>query len=92
MGFPVWEVRCCSCKHFSEKVVWKEKGTHARTNCHTAKISQSAATDATKDVIGQVLWRDSLFARTFQDIDLVVEIVVEITSHRRWVHSTDIDS
>lgn len=92
VGLPIGKEGCRSGEHFREKVVRKEEGSHARTDRHASQISEGTASNAAKDVIGEVLWWDGLFARTLQDIDLVVEIVVKITGHGGWVHGTHIDS
>ena len=92
MGLPIGQVGSGGSKDFREKVVGQKEGSHARTDSHASKVTEGAATDATEDVIGKILWRDGLFAGTFQNVNLVVEIVVKVAGHGRWVHSANVDS
>ena len=92
MGLPIGEEWCRSGKYFREKIVWKEEGSHARADRQASQVSQGTAPDAAKDVVGQVFWWDGLFTGTLQEINLVVEIVVEITGHGGRVYGAHIDS
>ena len=72
MGLPVGQVGGSRGKDFGEKVVGKKEGSHARTDGHASEVPQSAAANATENVVGQVLGGHGLFAGALQNVNLVV--------------------
>ena len=92
MGLPVGQVGCRSGKDFREKVIRDKEGSHARADGHASQVPQGTAANAAEKIVGQILRGNSLFAGALQNINLVVEVVVKVAGHGRWVDGADVDS
>ena len=92
MGLPIGQIGSSGRKHFGEKVVGQKEGSHARADGHASQISESAASNRSENVVGQILRGNGLFAGGLQNVNLVVEVIVKVAGHGGGMDGADVNA
>ena len=88
----VRQIRGSRGEHLGEEVVRKEEGSHARTPGHASQIAKGTDTNAPEDVVGKLLGRNGALLRGLHQLDLMIDLVVKVTGHRRGVDGTNVNA